>query len=376
MFKRTVSIALVIALVLSSFIYFAYWSFESSISFGSVGGMVSEIDTPQDDTSFGGIFFTPNIDETLPYHKYKIIEDSLKRIQDRIKITNERPFGNGRTLGSLGIKEIKKEMLSSLNLFEEKDPLYRALSDSVNMLMENIRSAEGTTRDSMRSALNGTEQRRFVRGNQLSQQHEDQKEKLYYLELSHYELNDDESYSTKFFVDGDSYYLAYVVWGATRKGTFDSVRSGRYERKQIPVRYAAEEKKILIPITNKQHQVIKTALLSVSYIGIFLSFYFLFGLPIQILINISRGKAFTLKNIRGLKLMALALGVYAIIATCGSYILEWFFRNTIPNEFHLPSFGRTLFEGLYLYMIALAIFIIALAFQRGYKLQQENSLTI
>jgi hypothetical protein len=185
-----------------------------------------------------------------------------------------------------------------------------------------------------------------------------------------------ENHQTEFFILNDTYNLQYVVWDSAHKDGADSVKWGHWELRKIPVRYGSEKKAVLIPITKKRYEFIDSVLKWGSWILMFLFFYFFIGLPIQILVNISRGKAFISKNIRRLKLMALIMGIYALVNTAGPYILGFFYLNTIPKEFSLRPFWQVLIEGFYLFLISIGIYIIALAFQRGYKLQQENSLTI
>jgi hypothetical protein len=74
--------------------------------------------------------------------------------------------------------------------------------------------------------------------------------------------------------------------------------------------------------------------------------------------------------------MALALFVYALASATVPYILRFIFRDLIPQEFMLESFGRVLLSQLSSFVAALGLYMISKAFRRGYKLQQENALTI
>lgn len=53
-----------------------------------------------------------------------------------------------------------------------------------------------------------------------------------------------------------------------------------------------------------------------------------------------------------------------------------FSGHRIPSDFMLPGFGVTIWENLTNLFIGVAIFIIGMAFRKGYQLQQEQDLTI
>jgi hypothetical protein len=331
------------------------------------------VDLPNDDTAFGGIFYEPDINDSLPYYQYRQIADSVKRIKDFIAYNN-KSMGNGRAVGAIGVLQITKDEPFRWQNYIEKDPIMKGLQDSLTLLHRRMTGLkESDSIISINKLLDEVMRRINVRTNELLRQKHQQAEKQYYLGLNGYSTSD---YNTRFFVDKNGYNLAYVVWDGVRKRTFDSTMYGHYESKSIPVRYAADEKKVLIPITQQQHRYFSLALEWGSYLVFFLSFYLFVGLLLQILWSISKGKAFTPKNTQRFRLMSIALFVYALACATTPYILRIIFRDLIPQEFVLESFGRALLGQLSTFVGALGLYMISKAFERGYKLQQENALTI
>jgi hypothetical protein len=212
-----------------------------------------------------------------------------------------------------------------------------------------------------------------VRSNEVLRQNERKEEQFYYLGLEGYTVKD---YNTQFFLDNGTYNLAYVVWDSVHRRTFDSTKTGHYERKKISVRYSADEKRVMIPLTKKQYRAVATVFDLGRYAFLFLFVYIFIGLPLQIIINISKGKAFTLQNIYRFKLMAVVLFVYGLLAIATPYILKLFYNSIILEDFTLKPFTQTFFSYLPLLLSALGLFLISKAFKRGYNLQQENALTI
>lgn len=315
-------IALIIAVLITS--YFIYvsivWSKGSTVSFS----MDSSISVPENDTSFNNLFFSTYVNDSLPYYEYRRIEDSLKRIRSAKELDN-KSVGSGQRFGSLGFFNIK------IN----RDPMIYDFSETDSLL-------------------------------QLKE------EKLYYLSLDGYNLN----YENKFFVQNGKFYLAIVKWDSVVKRKYDSTTVGHYQRKEIKVRYATDNQRILIPISKKKYNSFESALTIFLFISIFFLIYIFIGLPIQILVDISKGRAFTKENIRRFKLMAFVLFFCTFLKVFSPYILDFFYRKMIPKEFRLEPVSSAIISNIYLFLIALVLFFVGKAFQRGYNLQQEQDLTI
>ena len=195
--------------------------------------------------------------------------------------------------------------------------------------------------------------------------------KKYYLSLKDYESDRD----TKFFINNGLYKLAYVVWDTTKQNG-RLVIEGHYEQKTIPIRYSKEEKKVLVPLTHLQYQIVSGAVFITVWLFIALSLYFFLGLPLQILIRISRGNAFTKANVKGLQRISLFLFISGLVATTFPHLMLLFFRKLIPQQLQLSSPIHFLFENRMYFFTAFIVFIISIAFKKGNQLQQEQNLII
>ena len=364
----------VIAIAIASIyvLYFISLTTQTSytLSGSDTGGYTFSI--PEEDSAFGGIFFVPDINDSLIHYQYKHIEDSIHQITEKIKLDNRGIASSGMSFGALSVTSIEDESSGGMDF--SSDRILVGLLDSLELLghdpeiQQQIRG--GTNAKKLLEEVN---ERRRLRYNELVYQQQAKKETLYYLGLNGY---DKKEHTTEFFLDKGTNNLAYFVTDSVRKGLYSSINDGHYERKRIAIRYAADDRRVLIPLTKRQYQIAAAALKIVVYGIIFLGIYIMVGLPLQILINISKGRAFTLQNIQRFNIMAIALLIAALTSIFTPYLLRLFYRSIIPDEFILKPFLETSYNQLSSLLLALGVFLIGKAFKRGYTLQQENSLTI
>lgn len=307
-------IALFIAIAITLYFFSIMRMFSSTrTSFGHGDLVVS----PTEDTAFGGIFANINFNDSLPYYTYKYKEDSLNRIEQAREFNNKGQGIAGITCGALGVYTIVDEVLDRGILKEERP-------DS---------------------------------------------EKHYYLALIGYNLDN----RTKFYIDNNTYNLAYPKWDSINKfGT----KFGHYESKQIKIRYASNNKSILIPISNERYHLFSISLSILSFSILFFFAYIFIGLPIQILFRVSKGDAFNRKNIQSFKLMSIVLFIFTLVCSFVPYFFKFIYQKIIPADFKLQSVPQTFISYLYLYIVCLVLFIITKAFKKGYQLQKEQDLTI
>ena len=374
MLRRSLSIFA--ALIASCFTLYFY-SFSSSRSSFSTGPFPMDwsFTMPEEDTAFGGLFFHPYVDDSLPHYQYQRLQDSFMQKKQAIELNN-RSIGGGKEFGAIGIYEIKKDWKASLSRnIDNDDPLLKLMHDSLTSLGEDMLVIQNKDSLSAIEKLQGEVLWRInVRSNEIIKREEQTDENMYYFALNGYSFKD---HNTKFFIDNNnSYNLAYVVWDSVERRTFDSTKVGHYERKQIAVRYSTDDKRILVPITKSRYNFYNTAVDLFTYIFIFLFFYFFVGLPLQIIVNISKGEPFHKKNIYRFKLMAWALFIYTLLALIIPYVLKFIYRDVIPSEFVLDPFIYHLQSRVYLFLIAIGLFVVGKAFERGHRIQKENALTI
>lgn len=141
------------------------------------------------------------------------------------------------------------------------------------------------------------------------------------------------------------------------------------------VGYLPDLKSILFPISDSTYTfgiVVMVVLLSI--VGFTLLYAWL-ALPINVLVNISRGKMFVHSNIRDLFLIAFTLLGYALLQAIMPFITFLILKKSLPDGFYI-SLQDQLSANWKIGVIGIIVLIIAFAFKKGYKLQQEQDLTI
>lgn len=146
--------------------------------------------------------------------------------------------------------------------------------------------------------------------------------------------------------------------------------------KEIQVAYLADfNKAVLVPVSKgsftlgRNFTYIVMALIALALLYIFIA------LPINVLLRIARGKVFTQINLRELHMIAyIALGLF-VVQMILPYIVRFFFLKKIPAELTVSFSG--LFNSTWeIGLFGIVMLAIARAFAKGYKLQQEQDLTI
>ena len=371
--RSTISlIALTIAILITG--YFVYlWIGVANIS-TSISTDGSSIEVPEGDTSFENIFYSYHINDSLPHYEYRSIEDSINRIKQGKDLDN-KGVGSYKYFGSIGLGVIRESWVRNKQQGLYRDSLIIHSLDSLNKLYSNL--PNNNPRDSLQRVkeAQSIESRLRAMTSEVNERVNAQNEQLYYLTLSGYSIDP----NNEFFVQNGNYYLAVAKWDSTFKRTHGSMQHGHYERKQIPIRYSPESERILIPISQKKYNFLNTLFTIVTWSWLFVMVLIFLGLPVQILIDISKGKAFTKANIKRFKVMSLAASIYIIFKIGIPYILNFIFRKSIPDEFELKVLGddgsgiTVLF---FLILATVSLFLIGKAFQKGYNLQQEQDLTI
>lgn len=376
MLKKRIS--LIALVIVGAFILFGIYVWNNiSSSSTSYDGFTSvidgpESDGPESDTAFGGIFSSPHIDDSLPYYKYRQILDSFTQAKQRRESKNKGSGLAGFSSGGIGVYSVQKKSsyeLPFLPFVTETDPVIRAFIDSLNKMHPN--PSEQQLNDDLSEI--DKKMNEGVRNRMDSVNKELGKERLYYFALSGYELKD---YNSQFYIKDDTYNLVYVKFDTLIKRKYDSTERGHFESKQIKVRYASNYKAILIPVTKTTHTILNYIIWVFAFITGAIIIYFFMGLPIQILINISKGKAFTEKNIYMLKQISWVALIISILTIISPYIFRLICWKMIPEDFVLQPFINRIIQNLPVLFMVLVTFLIAKAFKKGYKLQQYEDLTI
>lgn len=264
------------------------------------------------DTSFGGLLYKSDINDSLPHFKYQHLTDSLNNLNEQRLQENETLFTGWHTV-NIGVGKIDNHFLKG--------------SDTNN---------------------------------------------LYFLALKEFELED----NVRFFVANNQYNLLYVAWDTVNKNGESLIRNGKYKSIKIPVRYSVKEKEIYIPISKSQFYVGNIIIPIVMFILLTLSLFVVIGYPVQFLVRISKGNAFSEKNINGLRMITILISLYIVFSILFPFLIRLLFSKYI-HPFFKPINVYQLFSDKLIVLFVLAIvFAIYQAFKKGYKLQQEQELTV
>lgn len=331
----------------------------------------SSINLPENDTSFGGIFSSLYPEDSIHYSEFKKAQDSFNRIKQARDIKNKGLGMESFSSGGIGVfsARVKSSTDMPSYRYDPNNAIIKAIIDSLNKVYPHPSAKQSAD---VEEIINKKINAQFKEGTD-SINRELEKEKLHYFGLGGYELK---NYNTEFYISNNSYNLAFIKLDTVIKSISGMQRNGHYESKQIKVRYASERKTILIPITERTYKVLNFVLWAFAFFTGALILYFFFGLPIRLLINISKGHAFIERNIQMLNQISGFAFLIFFLTVITPYIFRLLFWNMIPDDFKMESLLNKIFDNLLMLIIALITFIIAKAFKKGYKLQYEQDLTI
>lgn len=327
------------------------------------------ITLPDTDTTMGGIFSSLYTQDSTPYYIYKKRQDSFNRVKQIRDVRNNGQAMESTSTGIIGVFSLNKKTISELDFspFDPDNTVIKSFIDSLNKVYPKPSVKESEAIGELITKKSNDQ--RIYRTDSINKELE--KEKLYYFGLRGYELKD---HDTQFYIADDKYHLAYVKWNGQEGKKLNN--EGHYESKQIKVRYASERKTILIPISKKTHRILNFTIWTLGLLTAVLILYFFFGLPIRLLINISKGKAFTERNIQMLNQISLFAFIISFFTIVSPYIFRLIFWQHIPDDFRMEPLLDKIFDNLIVLIIAVITFIIAKAFKKGYRLQYEQDLTI
>ena len=368
--KYSISIlATVIAVLISTYLFVIMhsWSGSAEINYDYDS---EETTIPTNDTSFGDLFEHHYINDSLPHYIYSQMQDSI----DRIKFEKNLKYahsGDGYFLGTIGLeKNLKNDNIGFRP--EENDTVMKKMLDTLDKFRSYFPDTNKPEGDKGLKYRRELVVRYNERRNELNEQHKKRAEKEYWVSLKGYKTDD----NTKFFIHNNKYFLAVAQWDSVKKRGDNTSKYGHYIRKEIPFQYSAEDQKVKIPISKVKYNFLKGFLNVIIFVILLFIAYIYLGLPIQVLLNISRGRPFTRQNNRAFKLMAGTLITLTLLYIFMPYFLHFFYKPKIPAELWLEPLWPRIYSKLYLFLFAGVIFIIGKAFRKGYRLQEEEDLTV
>jgi hypothetical protein len=357
--KRRVSIlALAIAGLITTFLFIMF-KMVTAVSVGSIEDGGTSVELPESDTAFGGIFYTPRFSDSLPHYIYKRMEDSACKVKAELDLENRGVSGDGMSIGLFGIYALDRPEKYTYKERIIKESLERM--DNATIAADQKMTAT-TSKDSIEKIKNQLRDsldfyKRYY-GKRIAIVGKG-KDQYYYIGIDGYRLDRE----TKFFIQNETYHLAYVKWDTAKANPNNNWKHGHYERKEIPVRYSAENERVLVPVTKHQYEALRSLLYVLWFVFLVGALYFFLGIPIQVLLNISRGLAFDENNVRYFRVI-------------GPYVTDLFLSIIVPADFKRAPFTEGLSTPCWLFVLSIAVLITGKAFQKGNTMQKEQDLTI
>jgi hypothetical protein len=181
--------------------------------------------------------------------------------------------------------------------------------------------------------------------------------------------------SASFRIDKNDYIIESSV---AEKKTADG-ETGLTVQKKVRVRLGADHKKkgltLLIPVSYRVFSRIEILMYIIFVIAIIAVIGIFIRLPVLVLLNIAKGKPFAKKNIRYLNCIGWGIIGICLLMVILPGLIQVLLSSWIPHEIYYP-FWLHLFDYRWGIFLGIAVLMAARAFKQGYKLQQEQDLTI
>lgn len=185
------------------------------------------------------------------------------------------------------------------------------------------------------------------------------------------------------FLYKDQYWIVFPAEHASI-GQGDSLSSdGQFAFRRIPFRLSYQDEEhagkgqahLLIPMPSSGFRYLPNVLVALCWVAALLLLYLCLGLPVKVLIRLSRGETFTHQNVRQLHRAAWAWLVPPFCIVLLHCIGYWIFHGRLTDDVRFTPFD-TLTNMKEMLIIGCILFAVARAFQRGLALQEEQALTI
>jgi hypothetical protein len=203
--------------------------------------------------------------------------------------------------------------------------------------------------------------------------------KQYYIKLSAWKLNRStfvqySSDSVKFYVEHKQSYVRKAIVDKVslkKNGTKDYL----VHEADVPVkfRYDGSENCIMIPISKTVRDILNPVML-VIMILIALYFFYLIAAFLNFIIDVSKGLSFTQKNINRLRLIALSLLGFPILAFLLNMLMPVIFHSYFTEDvvFNIQSLSND----WKMMGIGIVFLLLFKAFRQGKILKDEQDLTV
>jgi hypothetical protein len=200
-------------------------------------------------------------------------------------------------------------------------------------------------------------------------------EQKYYAGSNGYFLK---NYHYEFYEKNGKNYIRTIEWKKNENGRC----SGKQIENITPFKFIIEDRSqgngqgmFLVPIKTGVAKTLNFILVASAFLLMAGAIYIFFGVCLRFLISISRGNAFSDRNVFRLNLIGKYLFIVGLLPFVVQSIFYFITRSGLPAEVDF-SFFRAFFEGSDSIIAGLIALLFASAFRRGLELQQEQELTV
>jgi hypothetical protein len=193
----------------------------------------------------------------------------------------------------------------------------------------------------------------------------------YYLRLNGYTLRP----NSFFKIEKDKNFVRNFTW--TQEGNM-SVGNGKdiETRFRLAVGgYPGMQTALLMPVSKQAYSFLKTMFYIIFTPLILFFIWAVFILPGLTLYRIAMGKVFIYKNIRNLRIAGISVIIIVLLPVIFNLIFQLIMKQQLPEGIYFPV-GASINQNKGWLIAGISFLVIAEAFKSGYKLQQEQDLTI
>ena len=132
-------VAIIVTLIALTYFYsIAAGLKESKLLDPSLGNSFTSVQLPEGDTAFGGIFYEPYLNDTLPQYEYMRLKDSFERIKKDVDLINRSVMSNGQSVGTIGVASFTDLGFYKKSSLGDDDTLSTKMMDSIQHIGEGL----------------------------------------------------------------------------------------------------------------------------------------------------------------------------------------------------------------------------------------------
>src|SRR5439155_4719144 len=129
---------------------------------------------------------------------------------------------------------------------------------------------------------------------------------------------------------------------------------------------------LLVPIAERAYYILDIAMIFLNVLLGALVLYYAIVRTLGIILRISKGRMFSYQNTKDLVVAGRVFMALAIMPLFLQLIFYFVFSKQIPAQIR-PAFAQVLWENKIYFIMGFIMLLLAKAFEKGHRLQKENS---